>query len=313
MPPVRVEPLADDHRDQCAALLAERHARHRRREPLLPACDDFAAQLPDAPGYAALQDGRVVAYVAGAIDEDAAGPIGRVGLAGCAAAEPEAVRDAYAALAADWAAAGCTRHEAIVPAGDEGLVDVFWRLAFGRQLTWAVREAEPPLVRNHHERDLAPAVRLRPSTPADLGAIVALDRELQQAVTDSPSFARLRARTDDELREEWSDLWDEGAPYEHVVAELDGRVAGHLLLYDRPAGDLRVPPRSLDLAQAVIAPGARGRGVGLALTAHALERAVQRGLDAVTVDWREPNLWASRFWPQRGFRPQFLRLYRSVP
>jgi hypothetical protein len=25
------------------------------------------------------------------------------------------------------------------------------------------------------------------------------------------------------------------------------------------------------------------------------------------------NLLASRFWPARGFRPTFLRLYRSIP
>jgi hypothetical protein len=25
------------------------------------------------------------------------------------------------------------------------------------------------------------------------------------------------------------------------------------------------------------------------------------------------NLLASRFWPKRGFRPFFLRLYRSIP
>lgn len=309
MPPIRIRPW-DDVRQECAALLADRHEHHRRREPLLPPCDDFAAQLPDAPGYAAVRGDRVVAYVAGGLDEDAAGPIGRIGLAGCAASDSEAVRDAYAALASDWVGAGCTRHEAIVPAGEEGLLDAFWRLAFGRQLTWAVRE---PLVLSQHERGFGPGLRLRPSTPADLDAIVGFDRTLQQAVIDSPSFARLREQSDDELREEWSDLWDEGAPYEHVLAELDGAIAGHLLLYDRPAGDLRVPERSLDLAQAVTAPDARGRGIGLAFTAYALDRAARRGLDAVTVDWREPNLWASRFWPRRGFRPQFLRLYRAVP
>jgi GNAT superfamily N-acetyltransferase len=302
MPPIRIRPW-DEVRDECAALLARRHARHRRHEPLLPDCDDFAAQLPDAPGYAATRGGDVVAYVAGRIEQAPGGPVGRIGMAGCAASDPEAVRDAYAALAADWVEAGCTRHEAVVPAADDGLRDAFWRLAFGRQLTWAVREparSEPP-------------DWLRPGTPDDFEAIVAFDRMLQHTVRAAPSFARLAEQTDDELREEWSDLWDEPSPYELVVAERDGRVVGSLLLYDRPAGDLRVPPRSLDLAHAVTAPEARGSGVGLAFAAYALDRAARRGLDAVTVDWREPNLWASRFWPRRRFRPQFFRLYRALP
>lgn len=302
MPPIRIRPW-DDVRQECAALLADRHERHRRREPLLPPCEDFAAQLPDAPGWAALRGAEVVAYVAGQLDEDAAGAIGRIGLAGCAASEAEAVRDAYAALADHWADAGCTRHEAIVPAGDAGLLDAFWRLVFGRQLTWAVRESQRS----------DPPDWIRPGTRDDFDAIVAFDRELQAVVRASPSFARLAEQTDEELRDEWSDLWDEGSPYELVVAEQAGEVVGSLLLYDRPAGSLRVPPRSLDLAHAVTAPAARGRGVGLALSAYALDRAARRGLDAVTVDWREPNLWASRFWPRRGFRPQFLRLYRAVP
>ena len=33
----------------------------------------------------------------------------------------------------------------------------------------------------------------------------------------------------------------------------------------------------------------------------------------VTLDWRDPNLIASRFWPNRGFRPQYHRLYRALP
>ena len=57
--------------------------------------------------------------------------------------------------------------------------------------------------------------------------------------------------------------------YELFVAERDGRVVGHTLLYRRPP-DLRVPRGSIDLAQASTEPEARGTGVGRALTAHVL-------------------------------------------
>jgi hypothetical protein len=33
----------------------------------------------------------------------------------------------------------------------------------------------------------------------------------------------------------------------------------------------------------------------------------------MVTDWRMTNMLASRFWPKRGFRVTFLRLYRSIP
>ena len=50
-----------------------------------------------------------------------------------------------------------------------------------------------------------------------------------------------------------------------------------------------------------------------ALVAYALQWAHTEGFESMTVDWREVNLLASRFWPRRGFRPTFYRLYRHIP
>ena len=46
---------------------------------------------------------------------------------------------------------------------------------------------------------------------------------------------------------------------------------------------------------------------------HVLTWAHEHGYAAMTTDWRMTNLLASRFWPRRGFRETFLRLYRSIP
>ena len=54
-------------------------------------------------------------------------------------------------------------------------------------------------------------------------------------------------------------------------------------------------------------------GAGLALTQHVLHWAHENGYPVMTIDWRMTNLLASRFWPRRGFRPTFLRLYRALP
>ena len=83
-------------------------------------------------------------------------------------------------------------------------------------------------------------------------------------------------------------------------------------VYRRPP-DLRVPVDSIDLADASTSPVERGSGVGLALTHHVLGWAHERGYATTTIDWRMTNLLASRFWPRRGFRETFLRLYRSIP
>ena len=78
-------------------------------------------------------------------------------------------------------------------------------------------------------------------------------------------------------------------------------------------GLARVPSGAAFLGFAATLPEARGSGAGLALTNAGLDWAREQGYPVVVVDWRETNLLASRFWPRRGFRRTFLRLYRSIP
>jgi GNAT superfamily N-acetyltransferase len=84
-------------------------------------------------------------------------------------------------------------------------------------------------------------------------------------------------------------------------------------MYRRPAGDLRVPEGNIDLSQAATLEDVRGAGAGLALTAYAINWAAEQGFRSITADWRAMNLEASRFWPKRGFRPTFYRMFRAVP
>jgi predicted N-acetyltransferase YhbS len=126
----------------------------------------------------------------------------------------------------------------------------------------------------------------------------------------SPSFSDVPLQTHEEVLAGWRA--DDGRDYELFVAERDGRVVGHVLLYRRPP-DLRVPRGAIDLAQASAEPELRGSGVGRALTAHVIRWAHEHGHPTIVTDWRMTNLLASRFWPRRGFRTTFLRLYRSIP
>ena len=298
MPKLEIHPFSDEFRAEAAALLRARHERHRRAEPLLPAVEDFAAQLPrGGDGAVATRGGAVVAYLVAEVDGERAA----AGLAGCAATEPEALRDVYAHLAVSWP----ERHEVLVPAPDAELIDPWFRLAFGCQAMTAVRETAVEQVPEF-------GGTIRESTPDDLPVLAGLERMLWDLQAGAPSFSGLDAGSVD-FEADWESHWDEDCYPLHVVAELDGRVVGHLLLYDRPAGDLRVPERNVDIALAGTLDDARGRGVGVALTAHALTFAHERGFRSITTDWRSVNLLSSRFWPRRGFRPTFLRLYRAVP
>jgi len=298
MPPLEIHALSD-LRDEAAALLAERYARQRAVERLLPEIPDPAAHVPDGDGVVATRGGTAVAYLAGEVDGDTA----RVGFGGHAAREPEALRDLFAVLGERW---GVSRFAVAVPAADAELVDAWFRLAFGCQFMWAVRETE----------DAEPVDfggEIRPGTPDDCEAVAEFDEILWLLQARSPSFSGQTVPTRAEFRREWSDLWDDPSTFTHFVAERDGRAVGHALLYARPEGDLRVPPANIDLAHAATLDDVRGSGVGLALTRHVLAWAHEHGYRSMTTDWRSVNLLSSRFWPRRGFRPQYLRLYRAVP
>jgi GNAT superfamily N-acetyltransferase len=296
MPSLEIHPLSE-LRDEAAVLLAERYAKQRAAEPLLPDVDDFEPHVP-AEGHVATRGGVPVAYLGGAVDEAAA--MARWLFAGHAAREPEALRDLFALQSGEL---GVRRFMLTVPATDPELVDVWFRLAFGCQAVWAVREPEPA------ERGFEGTVRR--ATPDDVEALVDFDLLLYEHQQGPPSFSEFAAPTREESRREVDDLWSD--TYVPLVAERDGDPVGLLVLYHRPQGDLRVPADNVDIAFAVTRPTFRGGGVGLALTEYALAYAHEHGFRSVTVDWRSVNLLSSRFWPRRGFRPQYLRLYRAVP
>ncbi|MGZ4258414.1 MAG: GNAT family N-acetyltransferase [Gaiellaceae bacterium] len=304
---LEVVPFADEHLDDAAALLAARHARHREAERLLPELADARAAVEQewrtegasgvfAPGrgylIAAPVTFRGITWV-------------RSGIAGQAVeGDREAMRDLYAAAAQRWVDAGHRQHAVFVPSHDAELVDAWFRLSFGASAAMAIRETGPA------EEAFDGGVEIRPGTPDDFADAVRLELAMSEAMEPSPSFSDVTPQTYEEALAEWQE--DDWAPYELFVAEREGRIVGHILLFRRPP-DLRVPENSIDLAQGSTEPEARGTGVGRALTDYVLAWAHEQGIPVMTTDWRMTNLWASRFWPKRGFRPAFLRLYRHIP
>jgi GNAT superfamily N-acetyltransferase len=302
---MEIVPFADEHLDAAAELLAARHAPHREAEPLLPELADPRGAIEAewrAEGALGVFSAR--GYVIGVPAAYRGGSWLRVGIAGHAIeGDRETIRDLYAAASQRWVDEGHTQHAVFVPSYDSDLVDAWFRLCFGASAVLALRATGP-------EEPVDADVQIRQGTRDDFPEAARLELEMSRAMQPAPSFSDPLLQTPEEVLAEW--LEDDTEEYELFVAERDGRVVGQFLLYRRPP-DLRVPENSIDLAQASTDPEARGTGVGLALTAHVIRWAHEHGYPTMTTDWRMTNLWASRFWPKRGFRPVFLRLYRSIP
>ena len=317
MQALEIQPFSDAHLDGAAKLLEERHARQRAVEPTLPHDVDFRSevealwQVDGRSGVAASRNGDLVGYLIAAPRDDSWGANMWVEYAGHAVREPEIVRDLYAAAAEEWVAAGRHQHYALVPATDPELVDAWFRLSFGAQHAAGIQQTPPPA-------DGPPGnLVVRRAVADDLEAAVAIDPVLPRHQQRSPVFATVTATevTDEDREQFLAELDDPEVAL--FVAELDGKLVGELFMVPVERSSMHVglarPARAAFLTFAATLPEARGSGVGLALTNAGLGWAHEHDYPVVVVDWRETNLLASRFWPRRGFRRTFLRLYRSIP
>ncbi|HEX6680902.1 MAG TPA: GNAT family N-acetyltransferase [Gaiellaceae bacterium] len=310
--------FADEHLDAAGELLAARHRRHRLAEPLLPvAFEEPAAARAEveacwrkdgAAGAVAVRGDEMVGYLVGAPADDAIwGANVWVELAGHAVDEPEVVRDLYAAVAEGWLAQGRHRHWAVVPASDTALVDAWFRLSFGQQQAYGISEV----------RETAWPHGVRKAEPRDVDALLELAPLLSDHQLASPVFSgRALDWTVEELRAEIEqDIESEAIA--NLVFELDGRVVANFEVVPVEGSSMQTslarPERACYLGFAIVDPAARGSGAGLALTQASFAWAHEAGYETMVTDWRVTNLLASRFWPSRGFRTTFARLYRSIP
>jgi ribosomal protein S18 acetylase RimI-like enzyme len=196
----------------------------------------------------------------------------------------------YGAAAARWVEEGRTRHYAQVPATDGTLLNAWFRVGFG--------------------------ARVRVPKPEELDVPTLIGPSLQQHQTLSPVFSTREPPREEEFLEWWKeDLAN--AEIGTFVADVDGRAVSlfqvcSVELSSEHAGVAR-PDNASYLAYAATLPEARGTGAGVALTEAVFAWSREHGYHTMVTDWRVTNLLASRFWPARGFRTSFLRLYRSIP
>ena len=315
---LEIRPFSDDFLAAAGELLAARHRAHRKAEPLLPQQyedpEDARAEveallaLDGTSGTVALRGGRIVGYLLGVRKSESWGANVWVEVAGHAVQEPEDLRDLYAAASRAWVDEDDRpRHYAVVPATDQALVEAWFRVGFGQQHAHGI-QAVP-------EGRWPDGVRL--ATAADVDALLDLDPLISDHQAQAPVFARgLLKQSREELRAE---LLEDLAKEEigDFVAERDGRIVGAFQVVPVQLSSMHTslarPPGAVLLSWAATDPDVRGTGAGVALTEAAFAWAHGRGHEVMVTDWRVTNLLSSRFWPARGFRSTFLRLYRHIP
>jgi GNAT superfamily N-acetyltransferase len=303
---MEIVPFAEEHLDAAAELLAARHEAHRVEFPELPADADYRAEIA-----ALLADGATGAFTDGAYVLGRSAPVERWGpniwveAAGHAANDPELLRDVWAKAAGSWFEQGLTAHYALVPATDSSLLDGWFRLGFGAQHAHGLLQIP--------EREWPAGVR--EATRDDIDALIEIGPHLSRHQRQSPVFSPLPEQSPDEVRADVLDDFSlEGVA--NLVYEADGRIVGNFFVcpleLSSAHSGLARPPRASFLGFAVTYPEVRGSGAGIALTDASFAWARSQGYETMVTDWRETNLLSSRFWPRRGFRKSFLRLYRSI-
>ncbi|HWD79439.1 MAG TPA: GNAT family N-acetyltransferase [Kribbella sp.] len=314
-----VRPFDEADLPAAAALLAQRHRVHRKRHPLLPAdYEDERLALTEvtaawetegASGAVMVEAGEVTGYLLAAPKPSASwGPNIWVEAAGHAVREPEHIRDLYGAAAEGWVDSGRTAHYVLVP-DDAGLVDAWFRLAFGSQHAHAVRPV--PTTPPAPPRDLV----VRRAARADIPVLAGLDLVLPRHQGLSPVFSSAEVPTLEEALADWEESIDD-QDYATFVASYNGAVIGSSVgcSLDKSSAHngLAKPDNAGFLGFAAVLPAARGLGAGRALGEAVLRWSADTGYTSVVTDWRVTNLLSSRTWPRLGFQQTFHRLHRLV-
>jgi GNAT superfamily N-acetyltransferase len=316
---VEIHPFTDDDVPAAGRLLADRHRRHLRTQPLLSSrfmnaeagAQAVAAALAQegSAGAFATRGGQPMGYLLGAPKSSPVwGANVWVESAGQAVTEAEVMRDLYAVAATEWMARDLRAQYVIVPSGDPDLLDAWYRLGFGQQHAHAIREPLLSVPAGEH-------ITVRAARRDDIAMLARLDLVLPEHQGLAPTFSPGVTGTYAEARAEWEESFDD-REFQVLVAEHDGHVVGSAVGCALEKSNSHTGPARPDnagfLGFAAVLPQARGLGAGRALGKAVLGWCGEAGFDSVVTDWRVTNLHSSRTWHALGWRPTFLRLHRLI-
>lgn len=136
-------------------------------------------------------------------------------------------------------------------------------------------------------------VAVRVARPEDEAGLARLDAA---AWTPASGFPSVAERVNDPF---FTFFTDNSPPEAHLVAELDGRLAGYIRL--NPVTPLRENTHVLGIVGLAVAPGDRRRGVASALLAAAEQHARARGSRKLSLRVLGTNETAMRLYERHGF------------
>jgi ribosomal protein S18 acetylase RimI-like enzyme len=136
-------------------------------------------------------------------------------------------------------------------------------------------------------------VAVRVARPKDEAGLARLDAA---AWTPASGFPSVAERVNDPF---FTFFTDNSPPEAHLVAELDGRLAGYIRL--NPVTPLRENTHVLGIVGLAVAPGDRRRGVASALLAAAEQHARARGSRKLSLRVLGTNETAMRLYERHGF------------
>jgi GNAT superfamily N-acetyltransferase len=147
---------------------------------------------------------------------------------------------------------------------------------------------------------IAATPRVRPATPRDLDAVVALRLALLREHPDHPIYGRLRPEADRRARELFAAQLRSRVET-ILLAELASEVVGIIRCVESIGSPLLEPARYAYVSSAYVRPDVRRRGVLRALLAEVERWCRARGLDQMRLHNGAGSETAERAWDALGF------------
>lgn len=307
-------PLKEEHLEDAAALVSGRYGQLLQQEPLLPhRYRDVSNLLPlllniqtAGPGVVAIQDGRLVGFLAGWLMPAFRGKRSAYSPEWANAADLKDSRaiyeEMYSHLAAEWVADRFEAHYVSVFANDLNAIGAWHWLGFGMHSVDAVRGLQPT-------RGVEPQIDIRRAELQDLKGLLTLNDELRHYMAGSPVFFVAEKLSDDYFRE-----W----------LESPGRLIWLAIVNEEPVAFMRMGPANDDVCTIIFddkttsiygaytRESSRGKDIATALLDHAVRSARNMGYERCAVDFESMNLLGARFWLTREFRPVSFSFLRHV-
>lgn len=305
------------------ALLAQRHTRNRVAIPALPPrfedkrvatrVIETVLAKPTASGFAALHNGRLVAYLLGDAVVQYWGRSGYVYLPGYALAEdarPAVLQDLYALLGEEWNQKGCFNHYAYISTADRAVIDAFFDLSFGNERIEAVLDLRTAALPNVEP---PPGIEIRRVVKGDNDHLAALSDTIWRQQLKAPRWHPMPPEEMAKQAPGWAEIADTPTDMAYLAFE-NGHAIASLAFYlqEEQDADMTIPPRCREMSAAGTKESARGRGIMTALTWYGLHQVRDNGDEYCQTNWQSANLLAARFWPRFGFKPIAFRLARLI-